>query len=99
MSRERIRVELSTPRGRIFSGVASAVELRTGEGLIAITPWEKNYLSLMRTTEMTVRVGREFHTFVLENATASLSEGQLTVLAEEIHPGCEAGAVITDPEI
>ena len=97
MPRQRIRVELSTPRGRVFSGVASSIELRTVEGLIAITPFEKSYLSMIHTTQVTVRIGSEFRAFVLENATASLVEGCLTVLAEEIHTK-DAASATTDPE-
>lgn len=99
MPRQRIRVELTTPRGRVFSGVASSIELRTVEGVIAITPWEKSYLSLVHTTEITVRIGNEFHTFIMENATASLSEGRLTVLAEEIRPAATAVTETSDPGI
>jgi F0F1-type ATP synthase epsilon subunit len=84
MSRQRIRVELTTPRGRVFSGVASSIELRTAGGLIAITPFEKSYLSMLHTTEIRLRIGSEFRAFVLENANASLSDGLLTVLAEKI---------------
>ena len=79
-----LTVELSTPSGRVFSATASSIEMRTVEGLIAITPLEKSYLSMMHTTEITVRIGDEFRAFVLENATASLAKGRLTVLAEEI---------------
>lgn len=99
MPRQRVRVELSTHRGRVFSGIASSIELRTVEGLIAITPWEKSYLSLIHTTEITVRIGNEFHAFIMENATASLSEGLLTVLAEEIRPAVAAAAQASDPGI
>src|SRR6266508_3778480 len=86
MSRQPIRVELTTPRGRVFSGVVSSIEMRTGEGLIAITPLEKSYVSMIHTTEITVRIGHEFRTFVMKNASAGLAEDSLTVLAEEIQP-------------
>ena len=39
---------------------------------------------MIQTSEITVRTGDELLTFVLENATASLAKGRLTVLAEEI---------------
>ena len=41
---------------------------------------------MMHTTEITVRTNDELRAFVLENATASLAKGRLTVLAEEIRP-------------
>jgi len=99
MSRQRIRVELTTPRGRVFSGVASSIELRTAEGLIAITPFEKSYLSMLHTTEITLRIGNEFRAFLLENATAGLVEGRFTVLAEEIRPAQAATSETVDPGI
>ena len=99
MFRKRIRVELTTPRGRFFRGVASSIELRTVEGLISVTPWEKSYLSMSHTTEITLRTGNEFRAFVLENATAKLAAGRLTVLAEEIHPGEAAIPRMDVPQI
>jgi F0F1-type ATP synthase epsilon subunit len=84
MADQTIHVELNTAWGQIFNGIACSVELHTGEGLIAITGTEKNYLSLMQTTEITLHVGTEFRVFILENASASLSQGNLTILAERI---------------
>lgn len=81
-----VMVELSTPRGSVFSGQAGGVEMRTTDGVIAITPHEESYLNLTQTTRMTLRVGTEFLSFVLKNAAASLRDGQLTVLAEEVEP-------------
>jgi len=88
MFRERkdVAVELNTPKGGIFFGRAASVELRTTDGVIAIIPQEESYLNLTQTTEITLRVGTEFLSFVLKNAAASLRDGRLTVLAEEIEP-------------
>ena len=83
---KNIMVELSTPKGSVFSGLAGGVELRTTDGVIAINPQEESYLNLTRTTQMTLRVGTKFLSFVLKNAAASLRDGQLTVLAEEVEP-------------
>ena len=79
-------VELNTPQGSTFSGQADGVELRTTDGVIAINPQEESYLNLTQTTQITLRVGTEFLSFVLKNAAASLRDGQLTVLAEEAEP-------------
>ena len=91
-------VELNTPRGSVFSGRADGVELRTTDGAVTINPREESYLNLTHTTEITLRVGTEFVRFVLRNAAASLREGRLTVLAEEIHEAhaatCGAGSDI-----
>ena len=81
-----VSVELSTPKGSVFSGHAGAVELRTTDGVIAINPQEESYLNLTETTQITLRVGAEFLSFVLKNAAASLRDGRLTVLAEDIRP-------------
>lgn len=93
-----VRVELSTPRGSVFSGQSDSVELRTSDGAIAITPRDETYLNLTRTTEITLRVGTDFIRFMLRNAAASLREGRLTLLAEEIHEThptlCSAGSDI-----
>jgi F0F1-type ATP synthase epsilon subunit len=81
-----VLVELSTPKGSVFSGRAGGVEMRTTDGVIAINPREESYLNLTQTTEITLRVGTEFLSFLLKNAAASLRDGCLTVLAEEIQP-------------
>ena len=81
-----VRVELSTPQGSVFSGQAGGVELLTTDGVIAIHPQDESYLNLTQTTQITLRVGTEFLSFVLKNAAASLREGRLTVLAEEVQP-------------
>lgn len=79
-----LMVELNTPKGSVFSAQAEGVELRTTDGVIAINPQEESYLNLTHTTRITLRVGTEFFSFVLKNAAASLHDGRLTVLAEEI---------------
>jgi F0F1-type ATP synthase epsilon subunit len=81
---KNVMVELSTPKGSVFSGQARGVELRTTDGVIAINPQEESYLNLTQTTQITLRVGTEFLSFVLKNAAASLRDGRLTVLAEEV---------------
>ena len=83
---KNVMVELSTPKGSVFSGRAGSVELRTTDGVIAINPQEESYLNLTETTQITLRIGTEFLSFVLKNAAASLRDGQLTVLAEEAEP-------------
>lgn len=79
-----MNVELSTPRGIVFDRQADGAELRTTDGVITIEPGDENYLNLTETTQITLRAGTEFITFVLENAAASLRDGRLTVLAESI---------------
>ena len=83
---KEVLVELNTPKGSVFSGLAGGVELRTTDGMIAINPQEESYLNLTQTTQITLRVGTEFLSFMLKNAAASLRDGRLTVLAEEVQP-------------
>ena len=79
-----VMVELSTPKGSVFSGQTGGVELLTTDGVIAINPQEESYLNLTQTTKITLRVDTEFFSFSLKNAAASLRDGCLTVLAEEV---------------
>ncbi len=92
-----VMVALNTPRGSVFSGQADGVEMRTMDGVIAIDPREESYLNLTQTTEITLRVGAEHFSFVLKNAAASLREGRLTVLAEEIQPVATGPVSVAPP--
>jgi F0F1-type ATP synthase epsilon subunit len=85
-----VMVELSTPRGSIFSGSAGGVELRITDGSITINPRDEGYLNVTHITELTLRVGTEFVHYVLKNGAASFRKGRLTVLAEEIQKAHEA---------
>ena len=89
-------VELNTPTGSVFSGHVDGVELRTTDGVIAIQPGEeKSYMNLTQTTQITVRVGAEFHAFDLKNAAASLQGDRLTLVAEEVQPLPTSPAIAT----
>ena len=83
---KNVMVELSTPKGSVFSGRAKGVEIRTTDGQIAINPCEESYLHLTQVTHVTLRIGTKFRSFALRNAAASLRRGQFTVIAEEICP-------------
>ena len=88
-------VEINTPAGSVFSGHADGVELRTTDGVIAIQPGEeKSYMNLTQATHLTLRVGAEFQSFALKNAAASLRDGRVIVVAEEIQelPAAQARA-------
>ncbi len=92
-----LAVELNTPKGSVFSCHARSVELRTTDGVIAINPQKKNYLNLTQTTHITLCVGTEFLDFELRNAVASLGDGMLTVLAEDIQRMPRDSIPITSP--
>jgi F0F1-type ATP synthase epsilon subunit len=77
-------VVLSTAHETVFSGPADAVELRTTDGVIAITNQSESYLNLTEVTHLTVRSGAESRSYLLRNAAAGLQSGRLSVLAEKI---------------
>ncbi len=83
---KNVMVELRTPKGSVLAAQVGGVELRTMDGAIAINPQQESYLNLTQTTQITLRVGTEFLSFVLKNAVASLRDGCFTVLAEEVQP-------------
>ena len=89
-------VELNTPRGSFFSGHAEGAELLTTDGKITIHSAEESYLNLTETTQVTLRVGTEFISYMLKNAAASLRDGRLTVLAEEIRQ-LDEPEIISEP--
>ena len=79
-----LTVELSTPRGRVFSATASSIDVRTEDGSVHITPCEESYLSMTRATEITFQTAEGSCVFMLENAVAGLKGRTFTVLAERI---------------
>lgn len=91
---KNVMVELNTPKGSMFSGYASSVELQTTDGVIAINPHEVSYLNLTQMTRITLRFGAEFTTFILKNAAGSLQDGQLTIIAEEAQHEPEAPTAV-----
>ena len=52
-----LTVELSTPTGRFLTAMASAVDVRTEDGSIHITPREQSYLNMIHATEITLHTG------------------------------------------
>ena len=81
--RDGIAVQLTTAAGTIYSGVAQAAALRTIDGTIDVTAQGESYLSLA-CARLTIHTGEGECTFQIENATASVKTGRLTVLAERI---------------
>ena len=77
-------IELSTPKGRVFTAVAASIDVRTENGSVHINPSDGNYLNMIRATEITILTGNDRCVFMLENAVAGLKGDQFTVLAERI---------------
>lgn len=112
MSQREILVELTTPKGRVFSGKASAVEFSLVKGVVQMEPGNVSYFGLIDAGEITLRIGSKYRYFTLVHASASAHERQLTILAEIIHPTiapirncanpdctCESGEVLKCWEI
>lgn len=79
-----LTVELSTARGRVFSTTASAIDVRTEEGSVHITPRAESYLNMVHATQITLQTADGPCVFMLENAVAGLKGSTFTVLAERI---------------
>lgn len=79
-----LTVELSTPSGRVFTAMASSVDVRTEDGSVHITPHEESYLNMIHATEITLQTADGPCVFMLENAVAGLKAHTFTVLAERI---------------
>jgi hypothetical protein len=79
-------VELSTPRGTVFIGETSSVELKTGDGSVLMLPPGNTVISMTGSSTIVLRCGSNLKRFLLENATLGLRGGRLTILAEVIQP-------------
>ena len=79
-----LTVELSTPTGRVFTAVASSIDLHTHDGTIHITSRDGSHLNLTHATKITFQTGEGPYAFMLENAAAGLNGNCFTVLAERI---------------
>lgn len=79
-----LTVELSTPAGRVFTAVASSIDLHTQDGTIHITSREASHLNMTHATKITFQTGEGPYAFMLENAAAGLKGSCFTVLAERI---------------
>jgi F0F1-type ATP synthase epsilon subunit len=79
-----LNVELSTPSRRVFTAIASSIDVRTEDGSVHITPREESYLHLIQATEITLQTEQGPCVFMLENAVAGLKGRTFTVLAERI---------------
>ena len=79
-----LTVELNTASGRFLTATASAVDVRTEDGSIHITPREQSYLNMVHATQITLQTADGPCVFMLENAVAGLKGSTFTVLAERI---------------
>lgn len=83
---EDVFVELVTPKGKVFSGRANAVEFSPANAVIQLEPGAVSYFASISAGELIVRIRSEFLFFALFRATASLQRGRLTVVAEIAEP-------------
>ena len=79
-----LTVELNTASGRFYTATASAVDVRTEDGSIHVTPREQSYLNMIHATEITLHTEEGLCIFMLENVVAGMKGSTFTVLAELI---------------
>ena len=79
-----LTVELNTASGRVFTGIATSIDVRTEDGSVHIGPNEESYLNMVHATEITLQTADGPCVFMLENAAAGLTGRTFTVLAESI---------------
>ena len=100
-------VELMTPKGKVFSGRATAVRFSPTNTVVQLEPGAVSYFGLINSGELVLRIGHKFQFFALFRGSASLREHRLTVLAETItpmtapfencgNPTCDCGDMILD---
>lgn len=100
-------VELMTPKGKVFSGHATAVRFSPANTVVQLEPGAVSYFGLINSGELVLRIGNKFHFFTLFRGSASIRERRLTVLAETItpmtapfencgNPTCDCGDTILD---
>ena len=79
-----LTVELNTASGRVFTGIATAIDVRTQDGSVHIGPNEESYLNMVHATEITLQTADGPCVFRLENSVAGLKGRTFTILAESI---------------
>ena len=100
-------VEFMTPKGKVFSGRATAVRFSPANTVVQLEPGAVSYFGLINSGELVLRIGSKFHCFALFRGSASIREHRLTVLAETItpmtapfencgNPTCDWGHMILD---
>ncbi len=85
-SLNKVFVELMTPKRKVFSGHAAAVEFSPANAVVQLEPDAVSYFGLINCGELTLRVGIRFRCFALFRAAASISQRRLTIIAEAIEP-------------
>jgi len=81
-----ILVELSTPKGKVFSGRAAAVEFSPMNVVVRLESAAAWYFGVIGSGELVLRIGKEFRFFAFFRATASILRRHLTIVAEVIEP-------------
>jgi len=85
-SPREVFTHLSTPAGVVFAGPVEAAEFRSQKTTVQLVPGQATYFGTIEKAEIVLRIGREYLVFSVVNGTASVKEGELTVLAEAILP-------------
>ncbi len=75
-----------TAQGCVFRGQATAVRVKLSDGAMELSSPAVAYLNFAEVTEVLLQGETGTVLFELKNAVASLRNGKLTVVAEEIRP-------------
>ncbi len=106
-SSNSVFVELMTPKGKVFSGRASAVRFSPTNAVVQLERGAASYFGLINSGELVLRTGNKFQFFALFRGSVSILDRRLTVLAETItrvtapfencgNPMCDCGDIIVD---
>lgn len=82
--RSQIAVELATPRGNVFVGMATTVEISPATGTMQMETGRTTYFGLVPVADVTLRLENQHRYFTATQAAISIQDRRVTVLAEVI---------------
>lgn len=82
--RSQIAVELATPRGNVFVGKATTVEISPATGTMQMETGRTTYFGLVAAAQVTLRLGKQHRHFTATHAAISIQDRRVTVVAEDI---------------
>jgi F0F1-type ATP synthase epsilon subunit len=82
--RSQIAIELATPRGIVFLGSATTVEISPATGTMQIMTGRTTYFGLVTAAQVTLRLGKHHRHFSATHAAISIDNRRVTVIAEMI---------------
>jgi len=79
-----MNLRLATPCGDVFFGPVSEVSLKTSQGIVQLSAGNPTYLGRIVAGRIDIRIGSEWLQFAIFDASASVHDGDLTVMAVEV---------------